>query len=436
MISATTAGWIGVIIMLVMLFLGMPLAFTFAFSGVIGASLILGWRGGMSFLSTIPYTSAANYTFAVMPLFMLMGDIAFHGNLTSDAYNCARKFCGHLPGGLAITTTVASAMFGAVCGSGSTTALIMTQVAWPEMKKNKYDPGIGLGSIVGSGPLAILIPPSTPLIMYGLLSGASIGRLFMAGWLPGLLLTFTLSLCTILQVKRNPERAPRMPKATRREKVASLKGVWAFLILMVVVMGGIWGGICTVNEAAGIGVIGCIIIVAIMRRMNFKEFCETIKGTASIGGAMFFMFIGIQVFNSFMSLSGLPRMLASAIAASHLPSQAIIWLIVILYLLLGCFLDSPPVMMLTISILAPIVSALGYDLVWFGIVVAFTVAVGALTPPVGINLFVVSSRAPDVPTATIIKGMIPYMVTILITLVIIFYVPQISLLLPNLMFGT
>ncbi len=433
--SATTAGIIGVLLMIVLLFLGMPLSFTFAFSGVVGAALILGWDSGLSFLASIPFTSAASYTFVVMPLFMLMGDIAFHGKLTSDAYNFARKLCGHLPGGLAITTTVASAMFGAVCGSGSTTALIMTQVAWPEMKKNHYDAGLGLGSIVGSGPLAILIPPSTPLIMYGLLSGASIGRLFMAGWLPGILLTFTLAVCTVIQIKIKPEKAPLMPKASWRERLASLKGVWAFLILMIVVMGSIWGGICTVNEAAGIGVIGAIIIVAVMRRMNLKEFAVTIKNTASIGGAMFFMFIGIQVFNSFMSLSGLPRMLANWIQSLPVPPSVIIWLIVILYLILGCFLDSPPVMMLTVGILAPVVSALGYDLVWFGIVVAFTVAVGALTPPVGINLFVVSSRAPDVPTGTIIKGMLPYLITILITLVIIFYVPQISLLLPNLMFG-
>ena len=434
--SATTAGVIGVAIMLAMLFLGMPLSFTFAFSGVVGVALILGWDAGLSFLSTIPFTSAANYTFVVMPLFMLMGDVAFHGNLTSDAYNCARRFCGHLRGGLAITTTVASAMFGAVCGSGSTTALIMTQVAWPEMKKNGYDPGVGLGSIVGSGPLAILIPPSTPLIMYGLLSGASIGRLFMAGWLPGILLTVTLSICTILQIRRHPEKAPLMPKASWKERLASLKGVWAFLVLMILVMGSIWGGICTVTEAAGIGVMGAIIIVAVMRRMNLKEFAQTIKNTASIGGAMFFMFIGIQVFNSFMSLSGLPKMLANAIRAMNVPSSVIIWLIILLYLVLGCFLDSPPVMMLTVGILAPIVAELGYDLVWFGILVAFTVAVGALTPPVGINLFVVSSRAPDVPTSVIIKGMVPYLITILLTMVIIFYVPQISTFLPNLMFGS
>lgn len=433
--SAATAGAIGMILLLVLLFLGMPLSFTFAFSGVVGVTLILGLDKGLSFLTTIPFTQATTYTFIVMPLFMLMGDIAYHGNLTSDAYNCARKFFGHLNGGLAITTTVASAMFGALCGSGSTTALVMTQVAWPEMKKNNYDPGLGLGSIVGSGPLAILIPPSTPLIMYGLLSGASIGRLFMAGWIPGILLTVALSLCTVIQVRRNPERAPKLEKASMKDRIASLKGVWPFLVLILLVMGSIWGGICTVNEAAGIGVIGAIIIVAVMRRMNLKEFAVTIKNTASIGGAMFFMFIGIQVFNSFMTLSGLPTMLAKFIGNLNIPSDAVIWLIILLYLFLGCFLDSPPVMMLTCGILAPIVSSLGYDLVWFGIMVAFTTAVGALTPPVGINLFVVSSRAPDVPSKTIIKGMIPYLITILIVMVILFYIPQLSLFLPNLMYG-
>ena len=434
MMSATSAGIVGVVLMILLLFFGMPLSFTFAFSGVVGISLILGLNKGLTFLATIPYTAAASYTFVVMPLFMLMGDIAFHGKLTSDAYNCARRFCGHLPGGLAITTTVASALFGAVCGSGSTTALIMTQVAWPEMKKNDYDPKIGLGSIVASGPLAILIPPSTPLIMYGLLSGASIGKLFMAGWLPGILLTFTLSICTIIMIKLNPKRAPLLQKVSWKERLKALRMILPFFILIILIMVGIWGGICTVTEAAGVGAVGAIIIVAVMGRMSIKEFAVTIKNTASIGGAMFFMFIGIQVFNSFMSLSGLPRMLANALTALPIPSSAVLWLIIALYLFLGCFLDSPPVMMLTTGIIAPIVAALGYDLVWFGIVVAFTVAVGALTPPVGINLFVVSSRAPDVPSGTIIRGMLPYLITILITLVIIFYVPQISLLLPNLMF--
>ena len=433
--SALTAGYIGVAAMLVLLFLGMPLAYTFAFSGVFGITLILGLNNGLNYLMSIPFSSAASYTFIVMPLFMLMGDFAYNGGLTSDAYGAARKWFGHAPGGLAVTTTVASALFGALCGSGSTTALVMTQVAWPEMKESKYDPGLGLGSIVGAGPLAILIPPSVPLIMYGLLSGASIGRLFMAGWLPGLLLTVTLSLCTILQVKLNPSKAPMMGKASFKARIKSLAAVWPFLILILLVMGSIWGGICTVNEAAGVGVIGSMVIIALMRRMNFKQFLQTLKKTCSAGCAMFFMFVGIQIFNTFMSLSGIPKSLATWVGGLPLPSSLIIWVIVLLYLILGCFLDSPPVMMLTVGLLAPVVASLGYDLVWFGIVVAFTVAVGALTPPVGINLFVVSSRAPDVPISAIIKGMVPYLITIILTLIIIFYVPQISLWLPNLMFG-
>jgi tripartite ATP-independent transporter DctM subunit len=434
--SALTCGYIGVILMLVLLFLGMPLAYTFALSGVVGIMLILGFQNGMNYMMSIPFSAAASYSFIVMPLFMLMGDVAYNGGLTADAYGAARKWFGHLPGGLAITTTVASALFGALCGSGSTTAMVMTQVAWPEMKKSNYDPGLGLGSIVGAGPLAILIPPSVPLIMYGLLSGASIGRLFMAGWLPGILLTVMLSICTVIQVKINPSLAPRMEKAPLKERLKSLKNVWAFLVLIIVVMGGIWGGFCTVYEASGIGVIGAMIIIALMRRMNLKQFAQTIKQTCASGCAMFFMFVGIQIFNTFMSLSGIPKALATAVRELPLPPAAIIWVIVLLYLILGCFLDSPPVMMLTVGLLAPVVSQLGYDLVWFGIIVAFTVAVGALTPPVGINLFVVSSRAPEVPIAKIIKGMVPYLITIIITLVIIFYVPQISLLLPNLMFGS
>lgn len=428
-----TAGLIGVGIMLIFLFMGMSLSFTFALSGLIGIALIIGPDKAMNYLLTMPFTKAATYTFLVMPLFTLMGNLAFDGGLTTDAYNSSRKWFGHAPGGLAITTSVACGLFGAICGSGSVTALMFTKIAWPEMKKSNYDPGLGLGAIVGSGPLAILIPPSIPLIMYGMLSGTSVASLFMAGWLPGLLLCVALALCTIIQVKLNPSKAPLLPKSSFKEKIKSLKGIWAFLILIALMMGGIWGGICTVNEAAGVGVVGSLIIVATMRRMNFKQFMNTFKNTCASGCAIFFMFVAIEIFNVFMTWSGLPKMLANAVSAMEVSRHVIAWIIIGVYLLLGCFLDSPPVMLLTVSILTPVISMLGFDLVWFGIIVAFTVAIGALTPPVGINLFMVASQAPEVPSKTIIKGMLPYLATMILVMVLVYIFPQIATFLPGLM---
>lgn len=430
-----TIGLLDMVLLLALMFLGMPLAFTFAFSGIVGIVLVMGVSPAMSYLSTVPFSTAASYTFCVMPLFMLMGDFAYKGGLTTDAYGSARKMFGHMPGGLAITSTVASGIFGAVCGSGSATAMVMTQVAWPEMRRYGYSPRLGLGSIAAAAPLAILIPPSVPLIIYGILAEESIGRLFMAGWIPGILLLIALSLTTVLLVKINPESAPKAEKFSFIEKLRSLKSIWSILVLLIIVMGGIWGGICTVNEAAGIGAIGALIIALTRRKLNGKTVMQTVKGVAETGGSMFFMFVGIQIYSIFMAMSGLPRGMAQWVSGLPLPPMAIIWCIVILYLILGCILDSPPVMMLTVGLLVPTVKALGFDLVWFGIVVAFTVAMGAITPPVGINLFIIKNRVPEVPSSEVIKGVLPYMVTILVILVVIVHVPQLSLFLPNTMFA-
>ena len=431
--EAWVIGLIGVGIMLVFLFMGMSLSFTFALSGLIGIAMIIGPAKALNYLLTIPFTKAASYTFIVMPLFTLLGNLAFDGGLTTDAYDSSRKWFGHAPGGLAITTSVACGLFGAICGSGSITALMFTKIAWPEMKKSGYDPGLGLGAIVGSGPLAILIPPSIPLIMYSMLSDASLSRLFMAGWIPGLLLLLALSVCTVILVLIHPEKAPRMDKSTFKEKLKSMKGIWAFLVLIIVMMGGIWGGVCTVNEAAGLGIVGALIIVAVMRRMNFRQFMQCFKDTCARGCSIFFMFVAIEIFNIFMSWSGLPKMLAQAVSAMTVSRHVIAWIIIGVYLILGCFLDSPPVMMLTVSILTPVIAQLGFDLVWFGIIVAFTVGIGALTPPVGINLFMVASQAPEIPMKTIIRGMLPYMAAMIIVMLLVYIFPQIALWLPSLM---
>lgn len=433
--SSMTIGFLILGLMLALLFLGTPIPFAFGISGFIGIVAILGWQMGLEYMSTVPVTTAASYTYTVMPMFLLMGEFAFSGGLTTDAYGSARKWFSGVPGGLAVTSTAASAIFGAVCGSGATTAMVMTQIAWPEMKRYGYSPRLGLGSIAAAGPLAILIPPSVPLMMYGILSEASVGQLFMAGWIPGILLMLTLSLTTIFLVKRDPASAPGTERYSLREKLVSLKNVWAILLLIVIIMGGIWGGLCTVNEAAGIGVIGALIIGMLRRKLKPKEAIAALKGVAGGSVSMYFSFVGLQIFNIFMALSGLPRALAGWIAGLSVPPIVIIWGIIVLYLFLGCFLDAPPIMLLTVSLIAPAVSALGYSLVWFGIVVAFTVAIAALTPPVGINLFVIRNRVPDVNFSEVLVGVMPYLAVTFITLVIIVFIPQISLFLPNLMFG-
>lgn len=431
--SGLAAGIIGLILMLVLMFAGIGLVFSFFIAGFVGVTLMLGFSGACTFLQTIPVTASMSYSLAVLPMFMLMGDFSVRGSLTTDAYSAARKFFGRLPGGLAITSTVASAIFGAICGSGQATAMVMSQIAWPEMKRYGYEDKIGLCSIAAAGPLAILIPPSTPIIIYGILSGTSVGSLFMAGWIPGILLCFCLCLYTFFRAKRHPELAPRADKCTAKEKMKSLLGAWPILALIVFIMVCIWGGITTVNEAAGVSVVVCLIIVLAKKRASFKELMKTLADSGIMAAGLFFMFVGIQLFNSFLGLTQMPAKLAALISGLNCGPYVVIWVIVIIYIILGCFIDTPVIMMLTIPLFAPVVAALGFNLVWFGILSTMCVALGSITPPVGICLFVIAARIPEVPLSKLMKGIWPYVLVTFIVTVIIMYVPQISLWLPNMM---
>ena len=309
----------------------------------------------------------------------------------------------------------------------------MSQVAWPEMKQYGYSSKIGLTSIAAAGPLAILIPPSTPLIMYSILSGTSVGSLFMGGWIPGILLTVILCIVTIIMVLKNPALAPRADKSTISEKIKSLGKAGPILVLIILMMYCIWGGVTTVNEAAGLSVVATLIIIVAKRRVGLKEILKTLRESTVMCSGLFFMFIGIQVFNSFLSLSGLPRQLTTLVTGLDIPPMAIIWVIFILYLILGCFMDTPVIMMLTIPLLAPVVSALGFDLTWFGIFTAMTVALGSITPPVGICLFVIAARVPEVPLSHLMKNIWPYVLGTIVATIIVMYIPQLATWLPSVM---
>ena len=430
--SDFTIGLIGMGVMLVLMFLRMPLSFSFIVAGIGGIVLILGPELGLNYMKTLPYTTVASYTFAVMPMFMLMSDFATDGKLTASAYNAARRWLGRLPGGLAITTSVASAIFGAICGSQQATAIVMTQMSYPEMKRYGYKQELALGAIAAAAPLAILIPPSTPMIIYGILSGASIGKLFLAGWIPGLVLLACLIAVILIQVKARPEWAPSPEKKfTMKEKCMALLDCLPILILVFLVMFCIWGGASTVNEAAGIGAIGALIIVLAQRKLNLKECITCMKNCAVMSASMFFLFVGVQIFNVFMSLSGVPAALAAWVSSLPLSPYAVVWVIVGIYLILGCFIDTPPIMMLTIPLFAPVMTALGFDLIWFGVISTVCIAMGGITPPVGICLFLTSAKSGE-GLHVVMKGIWPFVIATFIALVILIYVPALSLWLPGL----
>ena len=431
--SPTIIGILGLVLMLVLMFLGVDLAFAFAISGFLGITLLQGFDSGLAILKTIPLTQAMTYSLAVLPMFMLMGDFAVTGRLTSDAYSTARQFLGRRTAGLAVTSTVSSAIFGAICGSAQATAMVMSQVAWPEMKRYGYEPRLGLCSIAAAGPLAILIPPSTPLMIFGILSGTSVGALFMAGWIPGILLTIFMCAVSVILAKMHPDWAPRADKTTWKEKLKSLGQAWPILLLIVVIMVCIWGGVTTVNEAAGVAVIVCLIIVIAKRRAGPKAIWQSlVKSTCGAAG-LFFMFIGIQVFNSFLSLTQLPGKLTTLVTSLPLSPNAIIWCIVIMYFILGMFIDAPVMMMLTIPLLYPAVAALGFNLVHYGIISALCSALGMISPPVGICLFIIGSSCPDVPLSTIMKGIWPYVIAVVAAIAAVIYIPQLALWLPSIM---
>lgn len=431
--SNLAIGIIGLIFMLVLMFLQVPLALTFLISGVLGISALLGPTAGLNYLCTLPFTKAASYTYAVLPLFMLLGDLAVQGNLTLDAYSAIRKWFYRVPGGLAVTSTITSAVFGAICGSMQATAVVMSQMAWPEMKRYGYDGKMSLGAICAAAPIAILIPPSIPMVQYGVLTDTSIGSLFMAGLIPGIILTAGICVMIIVMCLVRPSRAPKTERTSTREKLIALKNAWPILLLVIIMMYCIWGGVCTVNEAAAVGVIFCMIIVLAKRRMTVKDVAKTCAKSVIMGASIIFLLVGVHFFSVFMSLSGVPQALANWVTKLNVGRYTVIWMIIIMYLVLGCFIDTPPIIMLTVPLFAPVVAKLGFDLIWFGVITSICGALGGVTPPVGINLFVMHAALPDEPMSTINKGVWPFLAMSVFVLGLCVYIPELSLWLPGVM---
>ncbi len=431
--SSLTIGIIGLVLMLLLMFLKMPLALTFLVSGVGGIMILLGPEAGLNYMSTLPFTKAASYTYAVLPLFMLLGDLAVKGDLTLDAYSAIRKWFYRVPGGLAVTSTITSAVFGAICGSMQATAMVMSKMAWPEMKRYGYNGKMALGSICAAAPIAILIPPSIPMVQYGILTDTSIGALFMAGIMPGVLLTAGICLMIIVMCLVKPSYAPKTEKTSLKEKMIALRDAWPILLLVVAMMYCIWGGVCTVNEAAAMGVIFCIIIVLAKRRMNLKDVMHCCAKSVIGGASIIFLLVGVHFFGMFMSLSGVPQALATWVAGLNVGPYAVVWMIIIMYLILGCFIDTPPIIMLTVPLFAPVIAELGFDLIWFGVITSICGALGGVTPPVGINLFVMHAAIPDEPMSTITRGVWPFLAISIVVLALCVYIEPLSLWIPSMM---
>lgn len=423
-------GILGVIFLFTLIILRMHIGVALGIVGLIGIAVLTNVDSALVKLANTAHSQTSLYIMSVIPVFMLMGELAFTSGLSQEAYNTVYKWVGHLPGGLAMATTGACAAFAAVCGSSSATAMVMVSISLPEMRERKYDHGFALGSIASGGTLGILIPPSAAFILYGIITEQSIGKLFLSGILPGILLTALFMIFIYIWVKRNPTLGPGGSKFSWRERLISLKTVWIVLTLFVVVMGGIYSGIFTVNEAAGIGVFVAFLIALVRRRLTRANIVASLMNSLRATGMIFVLIIGAMLFNYFLALSGVTTALADFITRLPVPPIGILIGILILYLILGCLMDAFAMLLILVPVVYPVVVGLGFDPIWFGTITVIMVETGLITPPIGLNVFIISGMARDVPMTSIYRGITPFIIAALICVAIVVAFPQIALLIP------
>jgi len=411
----------------------MPVGFVMALLGLVGFAYVVSWEGGLRMLAKDFFGIFGSYSLTVVPLFILMGQVTFHAGISRRLFDTAYKFVGHLPGGLAMATVGACAGFAAICGSTNAAAATMATVALPEMKRYKYSMILGTGTVAAGGSLGILIPPSVIFIVYGILTEQSIGRLFIAGVLPGILLSVMFAVVIYIWVRMRPKVAPKGPRATFAEKIKSLTGVSETLALFVLVMGGLFAGFFTPTEAGAVGAGGAIILGFIRKRLTWKAFMQAVVESTRISCMVLVIVAGATMFGHFLAVTRIPYAVATWVSQLPLPHWAIMAFIIFIYLVGGCFIDALALILLTIPIFYPVVTDMGFNPIWFGVIIVLVTQMGVITPPVGVNVYVVSGVAKDVPLETIFKGAVPFLIALIICSLILIPFPQIALLLPNLM---
>lgn len=431
--SLTTTGIIGIIVLVLLLYSKMPVGFAMGFLGLMGFSYVVNFEAGFSLLVRDVWDVFSSYNLTVIPLFVFMGQIAFHAGISRRLYDSAYVLFGHRRGGLAMTTVGACAGFSAICGSTNATAATMATVTLPEMKRYGYDMSLATGTVAAAGSLGILIPPSVIFIVYGIMTEQSIGKLFAAGILPGILLCFLFLMTIYLRVMINPSIAPPGPKTSFKEKFRSFAGVVETLILFALVMGGIFFGIFTPTEAAATGAFLTILIAVFRKQLTWHGFVQSLADTTKISCMIMVIVTGAVIFGHFMAITRLPYELAEWVSSLPLPPHAVMGLIILVYLFGGCFMDALAMIMLTIPIFFPVVQTLGFDPIWFGVVIVLVTEMGVITPPVGVNVYVVYGVAKDVPLENIFRGVFPMLLALLLCNLILLLFPQIALFLPSLM---
>ena len=429
--SPIEIGVVGVTALFVFMLLGMPIGLTMGLIGFLGLVLISGVDAALIRLGLTAFSSTNSYIISLLPLFTLMGEFAFASGITRDAYDAGYKWIGYRPGGLAIATIGGCAAFAAVCGSSIATSATIGAAALPEMKRYKYSPSLATASVAAGGTLGILIPPSMGFVLYGLITEQSIGKLLISGILPGILLTFLFIIAISIWTKLDPAAGPRGPRSSWRSKVMALKDVWAVLLLFIIVIGGIYSGVFNATEAAGVGVFCAFLIALVRRKLTKENIVTSFKATLVTTGMIFLLIICAQIFSYFVAVSRLSSALAGFIGGLALPPLGILIAILILYVILGCIMEVFSAMLITMPILFPLVTSLGYDPIWFGVITVIMLEMGLITPPVGMNVFVIAGMARDVPMYTIFRGIWPFVFAMVVCVVLLIVFPQIALFLPK-----
>lgn len=428
-------GLIGLGLLVALLAIGVPIAFSAAIVGFLGTWFLAGINPALSALAAVPFSVPANYAFIVLPLFVIMGSFAFSAGLATEAYEVAKRWLGHVPGGLPMATVASMAAFGACTGSTVSSAAVFGRVAIPEMERQGIKPSLAAGVVAAAGPLAGMIPPSGIMVVYAIMAETSLNKQLIAGIIPGVLNAALMALMLFIMVKRNPSlTGGLLPPVSWKQRLSSTCKVWGVFVLATVIIGGIYSGILTASEAAAFGAFAALLILFMRRGItSWAALREAIFETGRIVAMVFLLIIGVTIFANFLALSRVTYSLIDLINGLAVNRYVILAAIMGLYLVLGCFFEAMGMLLLTIPVVIPIVQALGFDLIWFGILVIEMIEIGLLTPPVGLSVYVVKSVAPHIPMGDIFRGIIPFAIVDIIVVAIIMAFPQIALFLPNAM---
>jgi len=428
---------IGFACLLVFMVLRIPLAVALGITGVVGFAMVQinvygnpdGWDAALKMVPQVVIETGLNDSLAVVPLFILMSHFITEAGISGQLYRAACTFLGHLRGGLAMATVVACGLFSAVCGSSMATSAIMSRVAMPSMRRHRYADSLAAGSIAAGGTLGILIPPSVILVMYGLMTGTDIGRLFVAGILPGVLGVLLYMAAVWVTVRLDPDSGPATGRSSWSGRLQSLRGVWGVVLLFTLVMGGIYSGLFTPTGAAGLGAFGAFLIVLLSGKLGWNRLYPILVSTVETTSMLFFLVTGALMFSRFINLAGLPDELREWVLGLGISPMLVLLGVIVIYLFLGMLVESLPMVLLTVPVFYPVMQALGFDLVWFGILVVIVTEISLITPPVGLNVFVLKAAVSDVTLETLFRGVTPFWMADLVRLALVAFFPVISLLL-------